>query len=203
LPVGTEENQEEYQVSPCILVNRYRRFGGTYCLNLQEKIMEWKQQFPPKCWYQVTKVHLVTSKKSVMLVTSLYRTSDPYITAVWASTSPVHWEQCLAPDIVSVPMSLSVLFPQMSLHLCPVLKQPREALDLLSNKPHHTLACNINTKQFKKCKFKLNCNVRFPQRTCRNLISLACLRRGPLPDDSKNGLCQLNDKKREVHLKSV
>jgi hypothetical protein len=50
-------------VTPCGLVGRYQRFGGTHCHHLQH-FGRLLQYVPPKRWYIPTSPHGVTTQKT-------------------------------------------------------------------------------------------------------------------------------------------
>jgi hypothetical protein len=61
----------------------YQRFGVTFCLHLQTR--RWRQQVPSKCWQRSTRLHGVTSKKTVIFIVTAARTSnlEPIIVPIY------------------------------------------------------------------------------------------------------------------------
>jgi hypothetical protein len=60
-------------VTPCGLVDRYQRFGETYCLH----IWGWRrwQYVYPKCWYVPTSLHGVTTQMNIIDIFTGVKTS--------------------------------------------------------------------------------------------------------------------------------
>jgi hypothetical protein len=59
-------------VIPCVLVGRYRHFGGTYCLHLQG--YRWMQYVHPECWL---KMKAVCSSKTLVSYIQVHTVLQP------------------------------------------------------------------------------------------------------------------------------
>jgi hypothetical protein len=89
-----------WDVTPWNLVDRYQRFGGTYCLHLQGRLVDtnvlermlappsgqtWrrKQQIPPKCWNLFTTPKGITSNKTIIFIFTVMRISNLTVLELW------------------------------------------------------------------------------------------------------------------------
>jgi len=68
LTVVNVKNAVLWGVMLCSLLEGHQCFGGTCCFHLRVQD-EGRQQAPVKCWYLYTRLHGITSQKTVIFNT--------------------------------------------------------------------------------------------------------------------------------------